>query len=224
MAGAPEYKYTDQDVREDDRLRTIALNYLAQYGGDYAPLVERKLELGRPHLISTRDIRVILNCMRHDFNVAATLPRPERVVVSEIAPRQRKTKAQREADWEKPCGYKTEPHTGHGWTDTELERHWCKGIDWPIMRGQFFLDAIIKAPYAVAQARSMVHKPVALGNVKWYPNFHEWGWLADPELEARMVCKTYLRRPILLKELPDNSSPLTAIPLCKRCFSDVNQS
>lgn len=78
MNTAYDYKYTDRDVREDPRLADLACAYLKTYGGDFEPLLEAKTYLrvvGEP---PTAMIRRVLNCMRHDVNVAGQMPVPQR--------------------------------------------------------------------------------------------------------------------------------------------------
>lgn len=77
-ATAYDYRYTDRDVREDSRLVDLACAYLRTYGGDFEPLIEAKTYLrvvGEP---PTAMIRRVLNCMRHDVNVAGKMPVPSR--------------------------------------------------------------------------------------------------------------------------------------------------
>ena len=73
-----DYRYTDRDVREDSRLVDLACAYLKTYGGDFEPLIEAKTYLrivGEP---PTAMIRKVLNCMRHDNNMAGRMPVPHR--------------------------------------------------------------------------------------------------------------------------------------------------
>lgn len=73
---AHDYRYTDRDVREDDRLRELAIAYLQQYGGDFDPLVRAKRAMLAGAELTTTIIRTVLNCMRHDVNVADKMPIP----------------------------------------------------------------------------------------------------------------------------------------------------
>lgn len=76
--GAPDYAYTDRDVREDESLQNVALAYLRGYGGTFEPLVEAKDKLGRGNALPVQTIRMVLNCMRHDMSVVDRLPVPNR--------------------------------------------------------------------------------------------------------------------------------------------------
>lgn len=73
---AHDYRYTDRDVREDPRLTDLAIAYLQQYGGDFDPLVRAKRVMNQGGEMTTVIIRTVLNCMRHDVNVADKMPVP----------------------------------------------------------------------------------------------------------------------------------------------------
>ena len=78
MTVSYDYRYTDRDVREDARLVDLACAYLKTYGGDFGPVIEAKTYLrvvGEP---PTAMIRTVLNCMRHDANLAGRMPVPSR--------------------------------------------------------------------------------------------------------------------------------------------------
>ena len=72
-----DYRYTDRDVREDPRLTQLAMAYLANYGGDFEPLVRAKLYLRQHEELTTVLVRTTLNCMRFDVHVAHELPVPQ---------------------------------------------------------------------------------------------------------------------------------------------------
>jgi hypothetical protein len=42
---APEYRYTDRDVRENPLLRGAAEEYTIVYGGEFEPMIAAKFEL-----------------------------------------------------------------------------------------------------------------------------------------------------------------------------------
>ena len=95
---APERKYTDADVRADTSLIELAYEYLDTYPGEFDPLVRAQdvVRSGRP--LTTPQIRVVLNCMRNDWDIADKMPRPMAKVIDmpvrddavETVPRKRK--------------------------------------------------------------------------------------------------------------------------------------
>jgi hypothetical protein len=76
MRTAPEIKYTERDVRENDELRDLAETYVRNYGGEFDPLVRAFNMLSMDGALTTAMTRTVLNCMRHDINIASQLPEP----------------------------------------------------------------------------------------------------------------------------------------------------
>jgi hypothetical protein len=73
---AYDYKYTDRDVRENAALRSIAIDYLTGYGGDFDFLLQARQYLLVQGTLPTGMARGVLNCMRIDPKWAGTLPAP----------------------------------------------------------------------------------------------------------------------------------------------------
>jgi hypothetical protein len=76
VSAAPDMKYTDRDVREDSQLTDLAIAYIANYTGEFEPLVDAKELFEEEGSLPIAVIRKVLNCMRHDAQVARNLPRP----------------------------------------------------------------------------------------------------------------------------------------------------
>lgn len=73
----PDRKYTDEDVRADDSLRTLALAYVKTYQGEFPPLARLEYLVRTDQLVglTVSQARMVLNCMLHDANVI-NLPTP----------------------------------------------------------------------------------------------------------------------------------------------------
>jgi hypothetical protein len=196
-----EYRYTDRDVRENPELTQIAYDYLRNYGGDFEPLVEALRAFQQERWLPTNSIRVVLNCMRHDLNVANDLPAPigykiPRKIAEVVKPRKR--------DWREPvpCDIK-ESHGGHTYKlDGELVI--CEGIPWKINRQTFYhREATVKVPFARARGGRFIHSITGEAWLEWRtPNMgHSFGWdKYPPSLSVKSSCKypSWINKPILL--------------------------
>jgi hypothetical protein len=69
-------KFTDQHVRMRPDLRALAVQYALEYTGEFEPLVRANIWAENNGELSIPTARMVLNCMRHDLNVAANLPDP----------------------------------------------------------------------------------------------------------------------------------------------------
>lgn len=189
---APEYKYTDRDVREDLRLEDVAYEYLETYGGEFEPLVMARATLEKYGRLSTSQIRVVLNCMRHDWNVAAELPIPERVGLAEVI-EMPKRKPKKGSYYEhRPTHEEQEvlcdvtvfhrPHTYEGFYERNGEK-----IPYPYMscpgrtNGRPYsieVPLLPKVPYVKARNGKMIHlvSDSAAHTFIWHPNLYGWGY------------------------------------------------
>jgi hypothetical protein len=200
-----EYRYTDRDVRENPRLTRIAYDYLSNYGGDFEPLVSALQEFERNRELPTNAIRVVLNCMRHDLNVANDLPAPigykiPRKIAEVVKPRKR--------DWNEPVpcelSEREESHDSHTYRlDDEFVR--CEGIPWEINRKIVSFDATVKVPFARARGGRLIHSLTGEGWCEWFPPIHghTYGWgKIGPFLTVKLTCQypSIIKKPILLTE------------------------
>lgn len=218
--GAPEYRYTDRDVRENESLTDLAYDYLRNYGGDFEPLVNALTSFKHDGYLPTNMVRIVLNCMRNDLNVANDLPAPvgykvPRKIATVVKPRRR--------DWDEPlpCSIK-ESHDAHTYKlDDEFTR--CLGIPWEINRSYFELEATVKVPFARARGGRYIHMLTGRAWCEWHPPWHEYGWgKVPPILIVEVVCKypSFIKRPILLTEnkarvlLEGLSDSLSICPHC----------
>lgn len=77
----PERRYYDSDLRGNPELLDLAIDYVWDYTGDFELLVAAR-ELARlTDTLPLGTARAVLNCMRVDPHVAASLPVPPRLVV-----------------------------------------------------------------------------------------------------------------------------------------------
>lgn len=197
---APEYRFTDRDVREDPSLRTLAEGYVAGYGGDYAPLLDAKREQARDGRLSTRTARVVLNCMRYDFKVSALLDPGVRRAVPQLSVVRDDGIAAELPECQDP-----RPHAAH--YETRGKRYTrCEGVPWPINRAWFQTTARIKARYAAAAQSAIYHLTSGKGEVLWEPpgRGHEPGPAVLRRLYVDLVCKfpSVLADPMLFAEEP----------------------
>lgn len=251
MTSVPhDYRYTDQDVRENDQLREMAVKYLREYGGEFDPLVEAKHALDGGFELTTPMLRKVLNCMRHDFKVASKMPPPIRLMGGEVVstdneghvvaarkiPAQRRSQEnlKRHPEYGYPiqdCG-ELEPHYPHSWDFDEMrpKRRWCEGVPWAINREpNYTRPAKVHYKFAASQTGKLVHLLTGIGWVRWYTNTHGYGWAnwTKPELSVDLVClyPSILRNPILFKEEPVHlyvADPRLGRQRCPHCFKENN--
>lgn len=228
QAEAYDHRYSDRDVRENPDLRAIALDYLETYGGSFEPLLRLKLysaQLEEGEVLQTQQIRMILNCMRHDPAVASGLPAPK---FPYMLPRQRppatpemgKVIQMPKRRGKVDCGNK-EPHEYHGLgTGT-----WCEGVPFEINRyGHAYTQATIKMNYVASRTGALVHKLTGVASLQWTPNRHDWGFLDHPtSVSVKLVCKlpSWVRDGLLFKEEPVHLYTDDAFgkERCPRCFA-----
>jgi hypothetical protein len=75
--GIPDLKYTDEDVRRDSELQRRAESYALHYLGDFAFLARARAQVEANGHLTVGVARGVLNCMRLDPRISATLPPPE---------------------------------------------------------------------------------------------------------------------------------------------------
>jgi hypothetical protein len=202
-------KYTDRDVREDSQLTQLAIAYIANYTGEFEPLVDAKELFEEEGELPVAVIRKVLNCMRHDAQVALNLPRPRygSNVIQMVPPKRRK----RVEYNDEHCGSAV-PHYYHSWGDDN--EHRCEGSPWPINRYEKRLPVKVKTPYAASRTGKLIHDidPAGQHQGIWQGPSHAWGfrtqergynfYTADADLVVKLRCKfpSWLRNPILIKE------------------------
>jgi hypothetical protein len=235
---APERRYTDADVRSDPELAELAYDYLDQYGGDFEPLVRAQDVLSEGRLLTTTQTRVVLNCMRHDWNIADQLPTPMGKVIdmpvreTEVVPRpKRKDKVPSWKDRYVDCD-RTDYHEPHSYEAKGFDQWRCGGI--PNGREDYlWVPARIKTPYAKAKGGKMVHIVAPEGSVYlYYPNRYgdgygsngeQWGRF-PPRLSVNLLCRypSVLVNPLLLWEVPEGmlTSEGKPLALCPHCIKE----
>lgn len=181
-------RYEDRDVRDDDRLYTLACAYLKEYTGHFDPLVEAKEVLAQDGVISVPMARKVLNCMRHDARLAGKMPVPQRpeltLVEGELSrPVRRLGPARPKREYRMDC-LNTAPHHPHLWVDEDKERHACPGV----LNGlpsEFTSRTIIKRKYAVGKHGGQVHITKGWGRADFVRNPYEAN--AQPYLARHKV-------------------------------------
>src|SRR6478735_10697790 len=121
MSGAPERKYTDRDVREDDSLRPIVESYLDTYEGEFDYLVDMKMTWASGRDLTTPQVRGVLNCMRHDPRLNIELPEPLQPSQGEVVSLVYRRKEKKNRSY--PCPLKEQGFFHHhkvqsGWSST----------------------------------------------------------------------------------------------------------
>jgi hypothetical protein len=218
--GAPEVRYSDRDVREDQSLMNLAMAYIDVYGGDFEPLVAAKSEFAAYGSLTTRTARVVLNCMRYDVNVSASLPAPQRPALVYDKPRNRRRRSNEIEH--RPCLIR-EPHYTHMWTTDSDDLVDCPGIPYEINRSMYQLPARIKKPYTFGRgATSLIHRTTGEGYLTWHPNWHGYGFIIPPVLHVRTACietTRTLKNPALMDRIPQDEE--TWRERCHQgCFPD----
>jgi len=241
---APEHKYSDRDVRENPDLTEMAYDYLDSYGGEYEPLVRAQDVLADGRYLTTSQTRVVLNCMRHDWNIADQLPQPMAKVIDmpvrdegAVMPRRTKKKT-RGYLGPKQC-FNPEYHPPHNLNEEDSElysnAYWaCHGRN----NGRdenLFIDAKIKTPYVKAPGGKMVHLLGEGSYFHWRPNAYGIGFGSKglwgrfpPRLHVKLLCKhpSWLYNPNLLWEIPEGmvTNEGTLIGLCPHCEKVKNDN
>jgi hypothetical protein len=228
-AGNYEYAYSDRDVRDNPELRPLVVAYVTQYTGDFDPLVEAKRAVEGGHELTVPQVRRVLNCMRHDFDVADQLPAPRirqtRATVLDFGAAQKRKKSKDTNTLiDKECD-DTRSHDKHYWGENYNFR--CKGIPWKINRKEVTTKATVHARYVKSRTGNLVHLvadyPGAGHLFQWNGPRHEYGfkWI---RLHVKLVCKypswiqdgtLYLEEPVHLY-----GDPGVPISRCRHCFAD----
>lgn len=193
MSAAPEFKYTDRDVREDPTLEPLAIAYLLNYGGEFEPLVEAKEYLAEEGELTTLLVRKTLNCMRHDVNVLSRLPKPERTTDNVVDINTPRGKIRKQV-WK--CT-DTQPHEYH-WNHAAQRS--CQGVPFAINRDELRLKVKVKRPFAIARQGRVVHSTNGYAWISAVPPRHKWGMAEFRDLNVKTTCinPSWLRNPFLL--------------------------
>jgi hypothetical protein len=238
VSAAPEMKYTDRDVREDPMLMELAIAYLIDYTGEFEPLVEAKelfQEYGR---LTTPIIRKVLNCMRHDAQVAMKLPEPKYsnnvVDFTAYEQRQSDTKRRKIKYGDKQCPTQVS-HEWHTWGEFGENR--CKGVPYSINRLTVYTSPRVKVKYATTRTGKLIHDvdPNGGHQLAWHSPRHQWGfrsterpyYTTDADLSVKVRCRfpSYIRTPILIPEemleqyktIEDPLMGLRELIMCPHC-------
>lgn len=216
MAAGPGYvvAFTDQDVRKIAQCEKVALTYLADYRGGFDPLVKAKQSVEAGNRLSVRQVRIVLNCLRHYSDALKYMPDPDALRVKR---KRRNNRIKRCED--------ANPHYQHhvGWEDGVAQS--CPGIPWKINRGdQYTRAATIKYPFAVGRTGRLVHRTTGRGEVWWSPERHGWGF-SNSVLSVKVVCKSpsWIKSPVLFKEEPVHlyvqEDDVLTVSRCSNCFA-----
>lgn len=225
-------KFTDRDVRDDDGLVRIAYDYLQDYTGEFAFLVDMKMRALEFGDLSVGMVRGVLNCMRHDPRVTG-LPRPgtpmkdyssneEGKVIQMRPKRTSETKAL-------ICRYfKTKvEHNAHSYQLEDGSRVHCNGWHKVNRRPFLTLRARFNTPYMRGVQSNLIHRCGRYGEVTWQVPAHRYGpgfivsWRVRPVCPMQLMCS-----PILLdakgvreqKPFDLKGTRHPKITLCSRCF------
>lgn len=229
-----ERKYTDKDVRQDSTLRQIAEEYVVNYGGDFEPLVNAVRMMEEGEKLPTNIIRVVLNCMRHDREVANQLPNPENLQPRlELVTDRPTRKLPRRIPWDYPCDY-PESHDGHGWKDpgSGVNNHWCPGVPFAINREHFFTRAVVNRPFFCARGGKLIHiaSHEDLGtSILWRPwRRHEYGEAEAIELAVKSLCRypSIIRKPVLLtreEAMTLDAVAIVEVEFCRHCLDVIDE-
>jgi len=219
-------KYTDRDVRENPEFFDYAVDYLRQYEGEFAFLVDCKMRVASGWDLSVGMVRGVLNCMRNDPRVTG-IPDPQvwdDDEVENVIPLKRKKKRSRDRyrdDW---CE-NTEPHGPHR---DENYVYSCPGL-YLVNRQSFRLPLKVKREHVTAKGGSLIHRVAPDGNHNsvWNVPPHDYGWYDfwSPDYNIKLACKfpSWLKNPMLLTE--EEAIQFTELPehagqrvFCVRCF------
>jgi hypothetical protein len=238
---AYDLRYTDRDVREDPRLTELAIAYLGQYGGDFEPLVGAQRMLRARGGLTTAVTRKVLNCMRHDWNVAGELPEPKGYSLgSNVVPFPKQ-----EPEPEPPpplgsprCNIKALHHSHSVPALFENQyRGWCPGVR--NEREVLIRPARVKHEFLIGKTGRLIHRlnPWHPPVVIWEPNqYDDTGW-DKVYLKVWTQCKNpgNIKSPIVMSYFEAASLWATgernigyakpvALSLCMNCFprGDLN--
>lgn len=217
MTALDRRAYTDRQVRENAELMAFAVGYAGAYEGDFEFLVKARQYVEREGALPVQVARGVLNCARHDLNVAGSLPEPGVWEPGQAAPyghgdglghgedgvvvpmRRKPRKRPQEAD-----------------PEPEPQRRWTVAI-----------PARVKVGYALPPNGYRIHVlDLTRGyfydargpEVLWYPTDH-WspGWRAEPQLYVQALC-AWKGEPVLLRS-PDQAPEYE---LCRTCLRIVD--
>lgn len=192
---APEFKYTDRQVREDVDLRVWAEAYTSAYGGSFEPLLSARRELRATGRLETRTARVVLNCARYDQNFQDQMPDPKPPVLELVKTEFRKKSL--------PFCSDPRPHDPHtSWRVGKPQN--CRGVPFEINRVKFQTWIEIKAEFATARTGAVIHRATGIAWQWWNPPAHTMGPAERGDLIVKTVCMypSKLCNPILFLEEP----------------------
>jgi hypothetical protein len=133
----------------------------------------------------------------------------------------------RKYDWDSWCGKRKE-HNFHSVKTKGQRDQWCHGWHEINRLSPYKRPVTLKpaAQWVLAKTGALVHAPLK-AEMRWFPNLHEYGWAARPQLRVKSACKypSWLSDPILLtdtqahgvigKKLRYKSAP--TIHWCQKC-------
>ncbi len=227
-AGAPDFRYTDRDVREDDSLTRIALNYIDTYTGCFEPILDARAYLMDHETLPTSKVRTVLNCMRQDYNVMDSLPIPERRPVLSVVKVKKSKKFNKDITLIQ-CE-RTDPHDQHISFDDEDERVLCNGILWEFTRPYSIGTALRVHPeyqFVMARQGKLIHLVKGNGDhrVTWTLDCsnngqHRGGPREVYDVRVEVECNTrYIRNGILMTDIrADEVFGVGLHRYCQKCF------
>lgn len=186
--GLYEYKYTDRDVREDARLKPLAIRYVRGYGGSFEPLLKAKKMLAAKDALTVAMTRTVLNCMRNDWAAALELPTPTRTG----QPEEEEEEMADVIPMKPECDITT-PHRPH--ILDAPGKPWCDGFDLG-RRPVVTMPVRIKRRLATGKTGHLIHIVDADSDknvVRWLTKKYEPGFN-----EANLVVKTLCKTPSVL--------------------------
>jgi hypothetical protein len=220
MNALSEVKYTDEDVRRNPNLWGAAVEFLADYQGEFPFLRDCKARVEADIPLTVGMIRGVLNCMRVNPRVR-DLPAPislrEEFDGDVIPAAERFVPQKRTCDIAMPHA-----HSGSDWAFM----HYCNGN--PRNDGQYSyrLPAKVNGPYTHVTAKSdtsvLIHIAVKV-EFEWYPNIYGSGWARPTEMVITTNCRHpySLRNGLLLdKKIIDKESEEWGLEYCSRCIYD----
>lgn len=221
-----ERKYTDRDVREDSTLKLLAEEYIQNYGGDFEPLVNAVAIYRDTGDLPVSIVRVVLNCMRYDRNVAPHLPNPKKYEMGAVVEIERHRKKRK--NYYQDCD-NFESHYGHSWQGEENDTYWCSGVPFLINRETFSTCATVKFPLAKARHGKLVHHITGEAWIYWLPPSHTYGPARAIELQVKSLCKypSVIVRPQLLSAekatslISLNPADLALCPYCQAVINSM---
>lgn len=200
-----QIKYTDRDVRDHPEVYETVVEYLENYTGEFAYLIDCKMRVGQNMDLSVGMVRGVLNCMRNDPRVdLSNLPEPGRYETEAVVVPIRKGQARKK----KVVCANEDFHERHGANFGDDEYYSCAG-KYEIDRKPYRLPATTRFEAVAARTGQRIHA-ISFVEVAWFPNQHSFGFTSgwrggsynSGDLFIKTVCKSpgWVRNGILLTE------------------------